>query len=108
VSADVVAGRLPADVEATAYFVVSEALTNVVKHARASSAQVRAEVDDGQLQVEVRDDGVGGAQGGEGTGLGGLADRVSAVGGRFAVDSPPGGGTRVCALLPISAEAWRP
>jgi GAF domain-containing protein len=101
VSVDVPGERLPAGVEATAYFVVSEALTNVVKHARAVGAQVTARVERGELRVEVRDDGVGGARGGHGTGLGGLEDRVAAVGGRLVLESPPGGGTRVCALLPV-------
>jgi signal transduction histidine kinase len=101
VSLDVSVERLPAAVEATAYFIVSEALTNVVKHARAAGARVTARVERGELRVEVRDDGVGGARGGEGTGLGGLADRVSALAGRLEVESPPGGGTRVCALLPV-------
>jgi signal transduction histidine kinase len=101
VRVDVSVERLPAGLEATAYFVVSEALTNVVKHARAARAHVTAQVEGGKLRVEVRDDGVGGAGGGHGTGLGGLADRVSALDGRFLLDSPPGGGTRVCALLPI-------
>jgi signal transduction histidine kinase len=102
VSVDVTVARLPAGMEATAYFVVSEALTNVVKHARADAAEVTARVEEGQLRVEVRDDGVGGARGDHTTGLGGLEDRVSALGGRLVVDSPPGGGTRVCALLPVS------
>jgi GAF domain-containing protein len=93
--------RLPAGVEATAYFVVSEALTNVVKHARAAGAEVTARVESGTLVVEVCDDGVGGARGDHGTGLGGLEDRVSALDGRLVVESPPGGGTRVCASLPI-------
>jgi signal transduction histidine kinase len=101
VSVDVPAERLPAGVEATAYFVVSEALTNVVKHARAAGAQVTARVERGELRVEVRDDGVGGARGGHGTGLGGLEDRVAAVGGHLVLESPPGGGTRVCARLPM-------
>jgi signal transduction histidine kinase len=100
VSVDVSVERLPAGVEATAYFVVSEALTNVVKHARATEAKVTARTEHGELQVEVRDDGVGGAQGGPGTGLGGLEDRVSALDGHLIVDSPPGHGTRVRALLP--------
>lgn len=101
VSVEVSVERLPAGVEATAYFVVSEALTNVVKHARAGGARVTARVERGELRVEVRDDGVGGARGGDGTGLGGLADRVAAVDGRLVLESPPGGGTRVCALLPV-------
>jgi signal transduction histidine kinase len=101
VSVDVPGERLPAGVEATAYFVVSEALTNVVKHARAAGARVTARVERGELHVEVGDDGVGGARGGHGTGLGGLEDRVSALDGRLVLESPPSGGTRVCALLPV-------
>jgi PAS domain S-box-containing protein len=104
VSVDVSVERLPAEVEATAYFVVSEALTNVVKHARAAGAGVTARVERGELRVEVRDDGVGGARGGDATGLGGLEDRVSALDGRLVLDSPPGRGTRVCALLPVSRQ----
>jgi signal transduction histidine kinase len=102
VSVDVSVGQLPPGIEASAYFVVSEALTNVVKHARADSAEVWARVDAGELRLEVRDDGLGGAQAGEGTGLGGLADRVSALGGQLTVESPPGAGTRVSAQLPLS------
>jgi signal transduction histidine kinase len=101
VSVDVPGHRLPAGVEATAYFVVSEALTNVLKHAGAARAGVTARVEAGNLRVEVSDDGVGGARGDHGTGLGGLEDRVSALDGRLVVDSPAGGGTRVCALLPV-------
>jgi signal transduction histidine kinase len=102
VSVDVSVERLPASVEATAYFVISEALTNVVKHARADGAGVTARVEQGQLRVEVCDDGVGGAHSGDGTGLGGLEDRVAALDGRLVLESSPGGGTRVCALLPVS------
>jgi signal transduction histidine kinase len=104
VSIDVSDERLPPAVEATAYFVISEALTNAVKHARAGGARVVARVERGELRVEVRDDGVGGARGGESTGLGGLQDRVAALDGRLVVDSPPGGGTRVCALLPVPGQ----
>jgi signal transduction histidine kinase len=104
VSVDVSAERLPAGLEATAYFVISEALTNVVKHAGADGAGVTARVERGQLRVEVRDDGVGGARAGDGTGLGGLEDRVAALDGRLVLESPPGGGTRVCALLPVADE----
>jgi signal transduction histidine kinase len=100
VSVDMTVDRLDAGLEATAYFVVSEALTNVIKHARASSAAVTATVRDGQLRVEVRDDGIGGARAGLG-GLGGLEDRVSALNGRLVLESPSGGGTRVSALLPV-------
>ena len=104
VSVDVAGERLPAGVEATAYFVVSEALTNVVKHAQAAGARVTVRVERGELRVEVRDDGVGGARSGHGTGLGGLEDRVSALDGRLVLESPPSGGTRVCALLPIPSD----
>ena len=104
VSLEVSVERLPAGVEATAYFVISEALTNVVKHAHANHAEVNAGVERGQLRIEVRDDGIGGARGGDNTGLGGLEDRVSALGGQLILESPQGGGTRVCALVPIPIE----
>jgi signal transduction histidine kinase len=92
--------RLPERVEAAAYFVVCEALTNVAKYARASQARVRVERVDRRAEVEVRDDGVGGADPSEGTGLRGLVDRVEALGGRLVVASPTGGGTSVRAELP--------
>jgi signal transduction histidine kinase len=92
--------RLPAEIEASAYFVVAEALTNVVKHSRARSAQVKAWVEDSVLHVDVRDDGVGGARP-DGTGLLGLNDRVAALGGRLRVESPSGRGTRIAATLPL-------
>jgi signal transduction histidine kinase len=105
VSVDVTAERMPAGIEATAYFVISEALTNVIKHARAAGAGVTARAERGELTVEVRDDGVGGAQAGYGTGLGGLEDRVSALDGRLVVESPPGGGTCVRAMLPVAEQS---
>jgi signal transduction histidine kinase len=92
--------RVPEPVELAAYFVVSEALTNVVKYAQASQATVRLERANGRVLVEVADDGVGGAQPGRGSGLRGLADRISALGGRFEVDSAPGSGTTVRASIP--------
>ena len=104
VSVDVQVGRLEGGVEATAYFLISEALTNVVKHAHASGARVTAVVEREQLRVEVYDDGIGGARGGHGTGLGGLEDRVAALGGKLKVESPPGAGTRVSAVLPLHAD----
>ena len=93
-------GRLPADVEATAYFVVCESLTNVAKHAQATTATVSAQVDADVLRLEVRDDGVGGARC-DGSGLVGLADRIAAVDGRLRVDSPGDGGTVVAADIPL-------
>jgi len=94
------AGRFPAQVEATAYFVVSEALANVAKHAQASAAVVTVREQAGRLEVEVSDDGAGGAQAGSGSGLAGLADRVASLGGSLTVHSPPGGGTRLQAVIP--------
>jgi signal transduction histidine kinase len=105
VSAGVSDGRLAPAVEATAYFIISEALTNAAKHAHAGQAGVAVRVERGELRVEVRDDGIGGARGGESTGLGGLPDRVAALGGRLVLESPPGMGTRVCALLPVAGQA---
>ena len=100
VDMDVAVERLPSDVEATAYFVVAEALTNVAKHAAAGHADVTARVEDETLRVEVQDDGIGGARPG-GSGLLGLADRLAALDGRLNVDSPTGQGTRVTAAIPI-------
>jgi signal transduction histidine kinase len=94
--------RLPAAVETTAYFVVSEALANVAKHAGTCTATISARQAGGQLLVEVTDDGVGGTDPGKGCGLRGLGDRVAALDGRLEVHSPPGGGTRVVAELPCA------
>jgi signal transduction histidine kinase len=94
------AGRLPDSVEGTAYFVVCESLANVAKHARATSASVAVSVHEDRLRVEVRDDGVGGADSAAGSGLSGLADRVEALGGRLEICSAPGEGTRIRAELP--------
>ena len=92
--------RLPDPVESAAYYVVAEALTNVAKYAGATHAEVRVERTNGRLDVEVADDGVGGADSSKGSGLRGLADRVGALDGRLEIDSPPGGGTRVRARIP--------
>jgi signal transduction histidine kinase len=92
--------RFPAVIEATAYFVVCEALANVAKHARASTAEVRIRKLPGRLAVEVSDDGAGGARPERGSGLRGLADRVASAGGVLRVDSPPGAGTRLEADIP--------
>jgi GAF domain-containing protein len=98
------AARLPATVEATGYFVVSEALTNVAKHARATRAKVTASVDDRTLRVLVSDDGVGGAEP-NGSGLVGLADRVAALDGRLRIESPENGGTLIAADIPLPEQA---
>jgi signal transduction histidine kinase len=101
VDCDVTAARLAPEIEASAYFIVAEALTNVAKHAAATRASVRAAVADGTLRVEVRVDGDGGADP-QGHGLIGLADRVAALGGNLHIASPPGGGTDLVAVLPLS------
>ncbi|HVX32689.1 MAG TPA: GAF domain-containing sensor histidine kinase, partial [Solirubrobacterales bacterium] len=102
VEIDVAEARLPAEIEASAYFVVAEALTNVVKHARATRATVKASVSDGALSLEVGDDGVGGADS-TSPGLLGIADRVEALGGHLEIESAPGSGTLVMARLPLIA-----
>ena len=88
-------------VEAAAYFVTAEALTNIAKYARAGAAFVHVSVDE-CLHVEIRDDGIGGAELSPGGGLDGLRDRIDALNGRFEVDSPPGGGTRVSVEIPLA------
>ncbi|MEA2293545.1 MAG: hypothetical protein QOE86_1184 [Solirubrobacteraceae bacterium] len=100
IEVDVPAQRFPAEIERCAYFIVAESLTNVVKHAEARKALVRAVVNDAVLHVEVRDDGMGGADP-DGHGLIGLRDRATALGGRLDIDSRPGGGTVVNATLPL-------
>jgi signal transduction histidine kinase len=99
--AEVPAEPLPEAIEAAAYFVVSEALTNVVKYAHASQATVRVSRDNGHAVVEVADDGIGGADPDRGSGLRGLADRVSALDGNMELDSPAGSGTRLRAEIPV-------
>ena len=93
--------RLAASIEAAAYFTIAEALTNVAKYAQASHASVTVRYHDGHALVEVRDDGVGGADPAGGSGLRGLADRVTAVGGRIELASPAGEGTLLRAELPL-------
>src|SRR5262249_55551129 len=96
-------------VESTVYFLISEGLTNVVKHAEARSAAVRIGVGDGSLTVEVRDDGVGGAAAGvDGSGLSGLAPRGGAVGGTLRVESPVGAGTTLRADIPLADAGLSP
>jgi signal transduction histidine kinase len=104
VTADVTGERLPPALEATAYFIVAEALTNTVKHAHAGAAHVSAVVDGDTLRLEIRDDGIGGASSGSTTGLVGLRDRAAAMGGTLRIDSPPGEGTVVTATMPIPRE----
>ena len=94
-------GSLGHEIEACAYFVTAEALTNVAKYAHASAAWVELSLEDERLRVQVRDDGVGGADPTSGTGLRGLRDRVDALDGELEVDSPPGGGTIVTVEMPV-------
>jgi len=94
-------GRLPEPVEVTAYYSVSEALTNAAKHAEASTVHVSADARGGTLIVAVRDDGVGGADPGGGSGLLGLKDRAEAIGGRISLQSPHGAGTMLRVELPL-------
>jgi len=101
VDLDVAVDGLPAEVEAAAYFVCSEALANVAKHASATRAAVRLIASGDLLRVEVSDDGVGGADPAGGTGLRGLADRIEALGGTLTLESPPGGHTRLAAEIPL-------
>jgi PAS domain S-box-containing protein len=103
VDVDISSERFPTDIEPTAYFIVAEALTNVLKHARATRATVRAAVDDDVLTLEVHDDGVGRADP-EGHGLMGIADRVEALGGQLRIDSADGEGTVLIARLPSSTR----
>jgi signal transduction histidine kinase len=95
--------RLPAAVETAAYFVVSEALANVVKYAQASEARVAVGRVNGLVTIDVVDDGIGGADPAVGSGLSGLADRLAALDGTLSVDSPVGGGTRLHAEIPAKA-----
>jgi signal transduction histidine kinase len=92
--------RLPEQVEAAAYFIVSESLTNAAKHASAAAATVRVERANGSAVVEVSDDGIGGADPRRGSGLRGLVDRLAALDGELLLVSPAGGGTRVHARIP--------
>ena len=101
VELNVCAGRLPATVEATAYFVSAEALANIAKHAHASHVRLEVARTNGRVAIVVSDDGVGGADP-TGAGLRGLRDRVEALDGRLEVESPPGGGTRVSAAIPCA------
>ena len=96
-----VAGRQPAEVEATAYFLISEAVTNAARHSGASLVEVVAKRDRHGLLVEVADDGVGGADPGAGSGLQGMVDRLAALGARLEMESPLGGGTRLRTVISV-------
>jgi len=98
-----VAGRLPDRVEVAAYYVVAEALTNTARHAHAGEVKVIVKAVDGQLDLKIQDDGIGGADLANGSGLIGLVDRVEAVGGHLWVDSPVGIGTSLAATIPCAA-----
>jgi signal transduction histidine kinase len=100
-------GRFPEPVEVTAYYVVSEALTNAAKHADTPVVDVAVAADGGALRVEVRDDGRGGADPAEGSGLFGLKDRIEAIGGTMRLTSPPGAGTALTVVLPLRDQAAR-
>jgi PAS domain S-box-containing protein len=105
VELDLPAERLPEPIEAAAYYVVSEAVTNVVKHAQATAVDVRVSAVNGSVVVEVADDGVGAADPESGSGLRGLVDRLAALDGRLEIDSPESGGTRVVAEIPMTRDA---
>jgi signal transduction histidine kinase len=100
VTASVTEARLPPAVEASAYFIVAEALTNVAKHAGATRASIEARIDETTFYLEIRDDGAGGARL-DGTGLVGLQDRITVLGGHLRLKSPPGGGTEIAVTLPL-------
>lgn len=92
--------RLPREIEATAYYLASEAITNAARHSAASVVTVEVSASDDGLRIVVTDDGRRGARPAAGSGLQGLADRVAAVGARLELDSPAGGGTRLRTVLP--------
>jgi signal transduction histidine kinase len=100
-----IAGRLPAPAESAAYFAVAEALTNVIKHSGATHAWIRLRYSNDLLQVEVGDDGIGGASLDAGTGMRGIERRLSAFDGRLAVTSPPNGPTTVTMELPCASSS---
>ena len=100
-----VQGRFPTEVETAVYYLCTEALANVSKHASATAATIDVASRDGRLTVIVRDDGVGGADQAKGSGLRGLADRVEALGGRLAIESTPRSGTTLTAEISLDANA---
>ena len=100
--------RFPEPVEAAAYYLVAEALTNAARHAGDSVVDVHVTRTDGHARIEVRDDGAGGAEVGRGSGLRGLADRFEALGGRLEINSPRGAGTTVTGDVPLTTTLSRP
>ena len=100
--------RFPEPVEAAAYYLVAEALTNAARHAGDSVVDVHVTRTDGHARIEVRDDGAGGAEVGRGSGLRGLADRFEALGGRLEINSPRGAGTTVIGGVPLTTTLSRP
>jgi signal transduction histidine kinase len=96
--------RLPERVEVAAYYVVSEALTNASKHAHSSVVTVEIDTDDAILRLAIRDDGIGGADPGQGSGLLGLSDRIEALGGTLQVTSPAGKGTTLLVEIPLEGQ----
>jgi signal transduction histidine kinase len=100
--------RYDPTLEATVYYVVAESITNVVKHAQASKVEVRGGLHEGALEFEIKDDGVGGADPGRGTGMIGLKDRVDTCGGTISFASPAGGGTAIRVSLPVGLRDSKP
>jgi signal transduction histidine kinase len=96
--------RLPEPIEVAVYYVASEALANAAKHGQASRMEVSLATGNDGLLLSIRDDGVGGAEPGRGSGLVGLQDRIEALGGTITIDSPPGGGTCILVTLPLDVE----
>jgi signal transduction histidine kinase len=96
--------RLPERVEVAVYYLASEALTNVVKHAGATMVEVELEAADAVVRLTIGDDGIGGARPERGSGLIGLRDRIEALGGRIEIASPDGGGTRLVAEIPLAVR----
>jgi signal transduction histidine kinase len=97
--------RLPGPIEVAAYYVVSEALTNAAKHAQASVVNVELDTPDASLHLAIRDDGIGGADAGEGSGLVGLNDRIEALGGTLQLSSPTGNGTTLLVEIPLVVQS---
>jgi signal transduction histidine kinase len=97
-------GRLPESVVVGAYYIVSEAVTNAVKHAHASVVNVELDARDGIARLAIRDDGIGGADPGHGSGLIGLRDRIDALGGTLEIISPPGNGTTLSIEIPVEGR----